>query len=233
MIDLADIQPNQTNTRIAPPWSGDHTLPRTKGWYDNASGEFILETLDELDQFVVSKIFPAIISSSRIDRRHIRFVAYVPDVFTLPIAHQVRELQTALSVNKSELSRILRVTRPTIYDWLDGGEPNADNVARIRALLQLLTAARVSGSNPLFPRFVRTPLDSGGRALLDLLCEERIVGTTVKDTIHTAKALGDAMDTQREMRETRLRAAGFEEPDADQRSANLAANTALMEWPRE
>ena len=51
-------------------------------------------------------------------------------ISTLPIGRQVRELQAALSVNKSDLARILRVSRPTVYDWLDGGEANADNRSR-------------------------------------------------------------------------------------------------------
>ena len=230
---LADIQGTQTNVRIAPSWSGGYTLPGTRGWYENASGGFILETSDAWKWFAASRIFPRITSSSRIDRRQVRFVVHVQDIFTLPVARQVRELQAALSVNKSELARILRVTRPTVYDWLDGGEPNADNVARIRTLVRLFSEARVSANNPLLPRFVRSPLEPGDQALVDLLCEETITEAIVKKLIHRAKALGDAMDTQREMREARLRAAGFEEPDADQRTANLAANTALMAWPRE
>ena len=230
---LADIQGTQTNVRIAPSWSGGYTLPGTRGWYENASGGFILETSDAWKWFAASRIFPRITSSSRIDRRQVRFVVHVQNIFTLPVARQVRELQAALSVNKSELARILRVTRPTVYDWLDGGEPNTDNVARIRALLQLFSEARISASDPLFPRFVRSSLEPGGRSLLDALCEETIVEATVKNAIHRAKALGDAMDTRREIREARLRQAGFDEPDAGQRKANLAANAALMAWPRE
>ena len=37
------------------------------------------------------------------------------------------------------------------------------------------------------------------------------------------------MDAEREEREVRLREAGFKEPDAEQRRANLATNVALME----
>ena len=40
-----------------------------------------------------------------------------------PVAGQVRELRAALSVNKSELAKILRVSRPTVYAWLDGKKP--------------------------------------------------------------------------------------------------------------
>ena len=152
---------------------------------------------------------------------------------TLPVARQVRELQAALSVNKSEVARILRVSRPTVYDWLDGGEPNAGNRARIRTLLRLVSEARVSANDPVLPRFVRSALEPGDRSLLELLGEERIDEVTATGVIRRAKGLGDGVDGEREEREARLREGGFEEPDGEQRKANLATNVALMEWPRE
>ncbi len=210
------------------------TNPRTRGWYDDASGGFILETCDAWDLRLARRVFPRITSSSRIDRSDIgRFVLARHQISTLPVADQVRELKAALSANKSELARMLRVSRPTVYDWLGGGQPNVDNVARIRMLLRLLSEARVSASNPLLPRSVRSPIEPEGQLLLDLLCGETIDETAVKHAIQRAKALGDAMDARRKERESRLRAAGFEEPDAEQRKANLATNVALMEWPRE
>ena len=124
---------------------------------------------------------------------------------TLPIARQVRELQAALSVNKSELARVLRVSRPTLYDWLDGGKPNADNRFRIRTLLRLVSESRVSANDPLFPRFVRSAVEPGDRSHLELLGDERIDEVTAKAVIRTAKALKDGMDAQREEREGRLR----------------------------
>ena len=69
-------------------------------------------------------------------------------IATLPIARQVRELQAALSVNKSELARILRVSRPTVYHWLDGGEPNAGNRARIWTPTRLVSGSRVAMDMP-------------------------------------------------------------------------------------
>ena len=98
----------------------------TAGWYWDASGGFIPATPDTWNPQVAFLVFPRITSSPRIDRRAItRFAARSHPISTLPIADQVRELQTALSVNKSELARILRVSRPTVYDWLGGGQPNA------------------------------------------------------------------------------------------------------------
>ena len=50
----------------------------------------------------------------------------------LPVVDQLKELRAALSLNKSQLARIMRVTRPTIYEWYQGKDPNASNSARIR-----------------------------------------------------------------------------------------------------
>ena len=231
--ELASLDSTQIHGSTRRSRDGRVARPATKGWYGDASGGFILETRGAWNAALASLVFPRITSSSRIDRRYtVQFVVHSPDILTLPVARQVQELQAALSVNKSELARILRVTRPTVYDWLDGGEPNADNVARIGRLLRLVFQARVSSRNPLLPRFVRSPLDSRGQALLDLLGEETIAESAVRDSIHRAKELGGAMDTQRRQREARLRAAGFDEPDEETRKRNLETNAAFMPWPR-
>ena len=226
--DLTRIQDGQTSVRAAPRWGGGDALRGTVGWYWDASGGFIPGTPDTWNPHVAFLVFPRITSSPRIERRAIsRFAARSHHISTLPVADQVRELQTALSVNKSELARILRVSRPTVYDWLDDGQPNAGNVARIRTLLRLLWESRVTPANPLFPRFVRSALEPGDRPLLDVLAEETIDEAAVRSVVGRVRALGDAIHSRREEREARLRAAGFEEPDAEQRKANLAKNVAL------
>lgn len=144
---------------------------------------------------------------------------------------QVQELQAALSINRSEFARILQVSLPTAYDSPDGDEPSPDNRSRIRTLVGLLVDGRVSARNPLFPRFVRSAVEPGGRSLLELLSEKVIDEVTAKDVIGRAKAMGDAIDARREEREARLRKAGFEEVDSDQQKANLARNVALLRWP--
>ena len=224
----------QTRTRAPSSWGGGSVVRGTLGWYGDASGGFFLKSLDEWNPRLAFLVFPRITSSSRIDRWGIgRYELQAQHISTLPIARQVRELQAALSINKSELARILRVSRPTVYDWLDGGEPKADNRLRIGTLVGLLSASRVSANNPLFPRFVRSALEPGDRSLLELLGEGTIDEVTAKDVIRRAKGLGDGMDAEREEREARLREAGFEEVDDEQRRANLATNVGLMEWPRE
>lgn len=226
---LARIEDARTTRRL-----GGDALRGTVGWYSDASGGFIPETPDTWNSQIAFLVFPRITSSPGIERRAVvRLNVPTHYISALSVADQVRELQTALSLNKSELARILRVSRPTIYDWLDDGQPNAENVSRIETLLRLLRESRVTPANPLFPRFVRSPLESGGRPLLEAMGEQTIDEANLRSAIRRAKALGDAIDSRREEREARLRAAGFEEPDAEQRKANLATNVALMEWPDE
>ena len=95
----------------------------------------------------------------------------------------------------------------------------------------MLRESRVTPANPLFPRFVRSALEPGGRALLDVLVEEAIDEAAVRSAVGRAKAFGDAIDAEREECEARLREAGFAELDDEQRRANLATNVALMERP--
>lgn len=222
----------QPTMRSAPLWGGGSAVRGTIVWYRDASGGFFLNSLEEWNPWRASQVFPRITSSSRIDRRNIDRSALRPSAISaLTIARQVREVQAALSINKSELARILGVSRPTVYDWLDDGEPNADNRSRIRTLLRMLSDSQVSSNDPLFPRFVRSRLEPGDQIVLDLLSEETIDEATAKNLIRRAKELGDAMDAERQQREARLREAGFEEQDAEQRRANLAGNVALLTWP--
>ena len=192
--DPAGIQDSRTPERAGPRWGGGDAPHGTAGWYWDASGGFIPGRPDTWNPQVAFLVFPRITSSPRIERRAMsRFTARSHHISTLPVADQVRELQTALSVNKSELARILRVSRPTVYDWLDDGQPNADNRARIRTLLRLLWESGVTPANPLFPRFVRSALEPGDRPLLDILGEETIDEAAVRSAAGRAKALGDAI----------------------------------------
>ena len=186
-------------TRPPSPAPGSGVPRGTRGWYGDASGAFLIETPDGWNAHLAYLVFPGITSSARIDRCDAGpFVLQTRSMSALPVADQVRELQAALSLNKSELARILRVSRPTVYDWLGGGGPNADNRSRIRTLLRLVVQSRVSATDPLFPRFVKSALDPGDRILLDLLSEETVDEATAGNLMRRAKALGDAIDAERE-----------------------------------
>ncbi|MCK5806273.1 MAG: hypothetical protein KAI66_25805, partial [Lentisphaeria bacterium] len=94
-------------------------------------------------------------SSSIVDRRPAKRVLnlVVPEVsadfrkvVALSVVEQMQELLAALSLNKSQLAQILRVTRPTMYDWFQGKDPNVTNTDRLRSLLHVLARGSVSGA---------------------------------------------------------------------------------------
>ena len=151
-------------------------------------GRVLPEDAGRVDPRLAFLVFPRITSSSRIDRRDIgRFVLRTQHTSTLPIARQVRELKRRSRSTSPNSARILRVSRPTVYDWLDDGEPNADNGSRIRTLLRLLSVSRVSGNKPLLARLVRSALEPEERSLLELLGEETIDEVTAKNAIRRVK----------------------------------------------
>ena len=126
-------------------------------------------------------LLPHVGSSSLIvDRRSVQRWPWIDARLTadgfesIPVVDQLKELRAALSLNKSQLARIVRVTRPTIYEWYEGKDPNAVNCERIRTLLRVLKRSVVSGAMPLNARFVRQPAEPAEPPLLDLLCEDRL-----------------------------------------------------------
>lgn len=188
-------------------------------------------------------ILPSIGSSSFVvDRRPARKRASTlvrPQVSTefvsviaLPVIEQMHELLAALSINKSQLAQVLRVTRPTMYDWFQGKEPNSANADRIHALLRILTRASVSGAEPIHARFVRKPMELDAPSIIDLLSAEELDEERIVRQLEQARTLKQEASNRRKRREDRLRTLGFEDPTDDERRARLATNMALKDWPR-
>lgn len=181
-------------------------------------------------------------SSFVVDRRpaRVRTVSLVrPEVsddfrtvIALPIVDQMQELLAALCINKSQLADILRVTRPTMYDWFQGKEPNAANADRLHTLLRILTRASVSGAKPLNARFVRKPMELDAPSIIELLAADNLDEGRIVEALQQARALGETATSRRTRREDRLRALGFEDPTNDERRERLARNAALKDWPK-
>lgn len=154
------------------------------------------------------------------------------DVLMLPAADQARALLAALSLNKSQLAEVLGVSRPTLYDWLDGKEPSVANAERMGLLLRVLARAGVTGSAPLNARYVRQPLSERGPSLLEALSAEDLDEDELMRMLRDARSFGDAVLARRESREDRLRALGYDEPADDQMKDQLAKNIAMRHWPK-
>ena len=136
-----------------------------------------------------------------------------------------------MALNKAQLAGILRVTRPTLYDWLRGREPNAANAGRLDTLLRILAQASVSSASPLNARFVARSVEIDAPSLIELLGEESLDEDRVIRAIERSRALADSASRRRTAREERLRTLGFEELGGERRRRQLATNVALRQWP--
>ncbi len=150
----------------------------------------------------------------------------------LSVAEQAREALTALALNKTQLAEVLGVSRPTLYDWLDGKEPNSSNAQRLTTLLRLLARAGVTSTSPVSPRFLNQPLSEGGTPLLAVLSAASLDEQLASALVLEAKALSAQAETRRVSREDRLRTLGFEDPSSEQRREQLARNVAMRDWPK-
>ena len=82
-------------------------------------------------------------------------------------ANRVRQIRDTFGLNMSELASMLDVSRPTVYAWLNGQEPQPEAVVRILRLSRAadrFSAMNIDGA----VAYVRQPLFEGA-SLLDLL----------------------------------------------------------------
>ena len=150
----------------------------------------------------------------------------------MSVPDQMREVLAALALNKSQLAEVLGVTRPTLYDWFDGKEPNPGNAERLASLLGLLARSGITSTTPLNAKFVRKPLDEKIPSLLDELTAENLNENRIEQLLREARALGEKVEARRRSREDRLRELGYEEPSDEQRREQLARNVASLDWPK-
>jgi transcriptional regulator with XRE-family HTH domain len=148
------------------------------------------------------------------------------------VADQAREAMAALSLTKSQLADVLRVSRPTVYDWLGGKEPSPGNAGRLSAVLRLLARAGVSSEAPLNARFVRHAIDERNPSLIELLSAEQLNESQIEGMIVEARALGEEAESRRTRREDRLRALGYEDASNEQRRDQMNQTVAMLDWPK-
>lgn len=146
--------------------------------------------------------------------------------------HQAKEAMAALSLTKSQLAGVLRVSRPTVYEWLAGKEPSSGNARRLSTVLQLLVRAGISSETPLNARFVRHAIHERSSSLVELLCADDLDEGKIEDMLREVVALGQEAESQRESREGRLRSLGYEEQSPEQRRDQLNQTVAMMDWPK-
>jgi DNA-binding transcriptional regulator YiaG len=88
-----------------------------------------------------------------------------------PAVHaQVRSVLQYFGLSKSDLAKLLGITRPTLYAWLDGHiEPKSENTRRLVALASLVERSPGSQEQALFHAYLERPISGFPLALIEAL----------------------------------------------------------------
>ena len=140
---------------------------------------------------------------------------------------QIREILAALSLNRTQLSKILGISRSTLYDWLNGEEPNPHNEHRISRLVSLLSVLGISSNNPINQRFVPQNSCPGWGSLFVLLSDHLQSESKLIASMEEAHALSE--QSRSRIHQHTLE---FDEPTMDQKRENLNLNMSLLDWPK-
>ncbi|MGD0960364.1 MAG: hypothetical protein ABSB19_11205 [Methylomonas sp.] len=92
----------------------------------------------------------------------------------IPYSEYASLVSFALGLGKSDIARILGISRPTLYSWIKGSsEPReSDHPDRLRQLGELTYEICCETKRPLYHRFVEEPLPDQANSILKLLLEE-------------------------------------------------------------
>lgn len=87
-------------------------------------------------------------------------------------SEQVRQILEFFGFSKSELAKIMAVSRPALYAWLDGeSEPARENADRLGALAAMALDFDAKSSRPLFHGYIDRPIPGYSKSLLEMLAE--------------------------------------------------------------
>jgi hypothetical protein len=83
-------------------------------------------------------------------------------------AEHIANIRDVFAINMSDLAKVLTATRPTVYSWLDGQEPNKPEM--VKHIQQLSRFADVFDQAKIqrLDRLLQRPILEG-RSLLDIL----------------------------------------------------------------
>ena len=112
-------------------------------------------------------------------------------------AEQIALLVHTLGFNKSQLGKVFRVSRQSIYDWLKGANVKENNLRRLTELAGLVQEMAPGKQRPLYHRFTTSPIKEGEPSLLDLLLAEQWDQDRIRSHLSHARELTAKRDELR------------------------------------
>lgn len=128
---------------------------------------------------------------------------------TINAKQQLDNLRKYMGFNISELARILRVKRPTIYEWLAYKSPNPQNQTRLDFIYVLCQKWIEKGAGRI-GRCLYRKVTQDNRCLMDLLEDKTINETQVNDTLDMIAESFLKTISEHTEREELLKSEGFE-----------------------
>lgn len=93
----------------------------------------------------------------------------------------LKTIETVFGPSAGDMARILNVSRPMIYHYRDGMEPELENKRRLQTLAELATEFRWVLKEPLTALLKAEQPE--GRTLLDYLCDEQLNISVVRRVV--------------------------------------------------
>lgn len=131
------------------------------------------------------------------------------NVHVFSAEEMVALIRSAFGFSIVDMAKILRVQRPTVYEWLSGNKPQEQNFKRLTAVFDLAKQWNSLSPVPLAGRAKQVVI--GGQTFVDLLSSEKIDFTLVTQVIEgLAKTSQEVyQEKQRGSLAERLKVKGF------------------------
>jgi DNA-binding transcriptional regulator YiaG len=113
------------------------------------------------------------------------------EINTIPFSEYASLVSTALGLGKSDVARILGISRPTLYSWIKGtSEPREnDHPERLRLLGELTRQICKDTARPLYHRYVEAPLPNQTDSIFTLLQAEQWDSSKISNLLAQARHL--------------------------------------------
>jgi len=102
---------------------------------------------------------------------------------------QIAGIQRYLSLNVTDLSKALRVGRPTIYAWIRGAQLHDAHILRLQQLYRIARSWRAISSSPI-GTYLNVQLPSGN-SLIEQLADETLDESVINRSFIQIKAAVD------------------------------------------
>lgn len=152
---------------------------------------------------------------------------YYEDTTTTPYTvEQLGDLRSVFGLNVSELAAILRVQRPTVYQWLKGGALRPKNAKRLGELHNLAVKYRDKGLGSV-ARYLHAPVNDLP-SLIELLVADSL------DTAAVVAVLERLLERQSRKAQFRSRVSeaveqhGFEDATKEEQDAHIEQATSSV-----